>query len=90
MTRDPWITRACPFCREEEHLRIHPLAISRPIIEGGDTRKLPNGEEELQEVDAVGCDVCDAMAPLDIWNNGLAPEAIAILRDFDAPKAEVA
>jgi len=44
-------------------------------------------------VDAVGCDVCEAMAPLDVWNGMRPASDYAALRDFDEepePLAQVA
>ncbi|MCR5874391.1 hypothetical protein LRS10_09570 [Phenylobacterium sp. J426] len=85
--RDPLIKRACPFCGEAEHLRIHDAAITRPIVEGADTRKGPDGQEEMEAVDAVACDVCDAMAPLDVWNGERSAADYTVLRDFDEQDA---
>lgn len=81
--RNPRIRRPCPFCGEAEHLRVHDAAISRPVVEGSDTRKEPDGSETMEEVDAVACDVCEAMAPVDVWNGSRRSSDFAVLRDFD-------
>jgi hypothetical protein len=81
---DPRITHPCPFCGEREYLRVHPGSVSRPIIEGDDTLKDVDGEELAEVVDAIGCDVCEALAPADVWNRQRPPEVYAVLRDFEA------
>jgi hypothetical protein len=79
---DPRIKRCCPFCGEAEHLDAR-VTIERPIIRNGDTVKKPGGHEVTEEVDGVHCQVCEAVAPLDVWNHERPPEVFAILRDFD-------
>jgi hypothetical protein len=78
----PHIKHACPFCGETEHLDLN-VTIERPIIRDGDTVKGPFGREVTEEVDGVHCQVCEAVAPLDVWNRERSPEVFSILRDFD-------
>lgn len=85
----PTILRPCPFCGEREHLTAGH-SIERPIVEGGDTKKLPSGFEAFEEVDAVYCQVCEAMAPLDVWNGERPASDYAVLRDFFTPATQVA
>lgn len=86
---DPRILRACPFCSEHEHLGVTAV-IARPIIVGTDTLRGPDGREITEEVDGVCCFVCEASAPLDVWNHTRAPADYAVLRDFDPEPQQVA
>lgn len=83
------ITRACPFCGEREHL-TSGHSIPRPVIENGDTKKDARGFEVMEEVDGVHCQVCEAMAPLDVWNGTRPASDYALLRDFDPEPQQVA
>ena len=77
--------RACPFCEETERLDIAEARFERPIVCNGDTLKDGAGAEIMEAVPGVSCQVCEAMAPLDVWN-GLRPVSdFAVLRDFDPP-----
>ena len=87
--KNPAIIRPCPFCGEHEHLTAGH-SVERPIVEGGDTKKLQSGFEAMEEVDAVCCQVCEAMAPLDVWNGERPQSVFAILRDFEPEPQQVA
>ena len=82
----------CRFCGERQHLQIDRGGFERVAIVGGKVCEIvwQNGEPSgTEHVDAVNCQVCDASAPLDVWN-GTRPESdFALLRDFDPePPAE--
>lgn len=89
--RSPLIRRACPFCGEVEHLRI-AISIPRPIVLNGAVPLDPRepGGEAMEEVDGVCCDVCDASAPLDMWNGTRSAHDLAVLRDFNPPTRRAA
>ncbi|HQT53581.1 MAG TPA: hypothetical protein PKX06_08875 [Phenylobacterium sp.] len=86
---NPLILRPCRFCGEHEHLSSGH-SIPRPVIENGDTKKGADGSEIIEEVDGVHCQVCEAMAPLDVWNGERPQSVFAILRDFDPEPQQVA
>jgi hypothetical protein len=86
---DARILFACPFCGEAECLSVSGC-IPRPLIVGDDTLKERDGSELTEEVDGVVCWVCEAIAPLDVWNHQRPERELAILRAFDRRWAGVA
>lgn len=79
---------ACPFCGERQHLSLGPT-FQRPVVATSDTLRNESGDEVLEEVPGVACQVCEAMAPLDVWNRERPPQAYKILRDFNPPSDQV-
>lgn len=82
----------CRFCGERVHLQIDRNGVERPAIIDGKVAPFVCVDNEIagaEHVDAVNCLVCNARAPLDVWN-GTRPESdFALLRDFDPePEAE--
>lgn len=76
----------CRFCGETIHLEIDRDGLERVAIVDGkvaDVVCTAGKTTGMEHVDAVNCQVCDASAPLDVWN-GTRPESdFALLRDFD-------
>lgn len=76
----------CRFCGERQHLQIDRNGVERvAIVDGVVQAIIWSGAHptNMQSVDLVVCQVCDASAPLDVWN-GTRPESdFALLRDFD-------
>ena len=81
--RDPRIKRDCPFCGEGLHLSFQSEATIFTPIEGNDTVKDENGYDLEHYVDAVACEVCQALVPLVVWNREVSPAEFAIRRAYE-------
>jgi hypothetical protein len=84
---DPRIKRACPFCDEAVHLRVHSESCPLPMVEGTDTVKGEDGFDLENYVDGVSCEVCGALVPLIVWNGEISAEEYAIRRAFEPTEA---
>ncbi len=61
----------CRFCGETEHLRINEkLDEDWTYNEDGSLRRTASGAYAVVELDFVICSICNAQAPVDIWNRG--------------------
>lgn len=87
---DPRIIRACRFCGETEHLHMTASGFERAVVFDFVTVIMPDGSELTETVDGVGCEVCDALAPLDVWNGTRSQADYVALRNFDPPAEQVA
>ena len=86
---DPRILRPCPFCGESEHLTIDEGEFERvPVIDGKVVEPVWAGihPTNMEYVDAIHCQVCECIAPLDAWNHTRPASDYAALRDFDEPE----
>lgn len=63
----------CAFCGESEQLEINPGFCDR-VVQGEDGSVLfePDGQTKEETYDAIGCLMCDATAPADVWNGRLS------------------
>jgi hypothetical protein len=89
---DPRILRPCPFCGEREHLKIDEDGFERVAVVDGKVVEIEwrgHTAEGAEFVDAVHCQVCECIAPLDAWNHTRPASDYAVLRDFDPPAVEV-
>lgn len=61
--------KPCRFCGETEHLQIHPaLDEDWTFNEDGSVKRAESGAFLVVSLDFVGCSICNAQAPIEIWN----------------------
>lgn len=59
----------CRFCGETEHLQIHEQMDEDWIYnEDGSLKREPSGAFAVVYLDFVRCSICNAQAPVNIWN----------------------
>lgn len=89
-TRPESSLHPCRFCGEREHLSIDRDGFERVAVVNGKVSEVvwKNGDPTgTEHVDAVTCQVCDCMAPLDVWNGTRPVSDYELLRDFDTQVA---